>query len=157
MHYVANRVDPRSLDLRAWSRWCAQGKPVPFSLYGDSTTGKAFQPHHKRSYQTDSPLWRESESRASEHIDRMVRIDARLNGGLAPGELGLLLAAEAPSPDRVPMSLESRAEMAGVSTDTLRAIRRKALRLIDCSGTTSFLSHFWHTDSQKTAKDGNKP
>ena len=131
MHYVANRVDHRSLDLRAWSRWCAQGKPVGFSLYGDSTAGRAYEARHRRTFIDDKPLWRESESQASEHINRMVRIDAKLHGGLTPAERHLLLVAVAPSPDRVPKSLESRAELAGVSPDALRAIRRKALRLID--------------------------
>lgn len=131
MHYVANRVDPRSLDLRAWSRWCAQGKPVGFSLYGDSTAGKAYEARHRRTYVDDKPLWRESESQASEHINRMVRIDSKLHGGLTPAERRLLMVAVAPSPDRVPMSLEARAEMAGVAPDTLRVIRRRAMALID--------------------------
>jgi hypothetical protein len=125
------RFDPRQFDLCAWARWIAAGRPLHFSLLGDSTTGKPFQPHHKRTYQTDSPLWHEHEHEIDEHVDRLMRIDSRLHGALSQSERRLLLAATAPSGTGSPMPLSERARLVGVSPDVLRGVRRRALQLID--------------------------
>lgn len=124
------RFDPRQFDLCAWARWIAAGRPLHFSLLGDSTTGKAFQPHHKKTFRDDSPLWHEHEHEIDEHVDRLMRIDSRLHGALSASERRLLLAATAPSGTGHPLPLVERAKLAGASPDQLRAIRRRALALV---------------------------
>jgi len=125
------RFDPRQFDLCQWARWIAHGRPLHFSALGDSTAGKPFMPQHKRTYRDDSPLWIELEGEIDEHVGRLMKIDTRVHGAMTPEERRLLLAATAPSGTGYPLPLAERARLVGVSPDTLRAIRQKALRLID--------------------------
>ena len=117
------RFDPRQFDLARWAEWVAAGKPVHFSLYGDSTAGKPYEARHKRTYQDDKPLWREGGA------DRLVEIDNRLHGALRASERRILLAACVPMGRICPAT--ERAAAAGVDVETLRAIRRRAMQLID--------------------------
>ena len=48
------RFDPRQFDLGAWGRWVASGRPIHFSMLGNSLCGQPFMPQHKRTYRDDS-------------------------------------------------------------------------------------------------------
>ena len=129
MRYVPH-VDPRSLDLRDWARWTADGQPLHFSTYGNSTSGKPFMPHPRKTYQTCKPLWHEAEGDGAEFTDRVMRIDRVLHGALTDAERRLLLVATVPSPNGAPMPLADRAAAVGVAPEALRLVRRRALELI---------------------------
>lgn len=126
MRYVPH-VDPRSLDLRAWARWVAEGRPLHFSLFGNSVAGReAFMPRHKR-HHGGSVLWRDT---GGERTAYLMQIDTRIHGGLSEPEQRLLLACVVPSPTGQPLPLVERAAAVGVSPDALRLVRRRALELI---------------------------
>ncbi|HQY71630.1 MAG TPA: hypothetical protein PLW13_14440 [Pseudomonadales bacterium] len=125
------RFDPRQFDLSAWARWVASGRPVHFSMLGNSLCGQPFMPQHKRTYRDDSPLWQEHDGEIDEHVARLMRIDSVVHGALSVSERRLLLAAVAPSGTGHPLPLVERARLAGASPEALRAIRRKAMALID--------------------------
>lgn len=125
------RFDPRQFDLSAWARWVANGRPIHFSLLGNSLCGQPFMPQHKKTYRTDSALWQEHDAEIDEHVARLMKIDSKIHGALTPSERRLLLAAVAPSGTGHPMPLVERARLAGASPDELRAIRRRAMALID--------------------------
>jgi len=117
--------DWQRLTLSAWAKWTAAGKPLNFSLFGDSVGGKeAFQPRHKKTYRTSTPLWREGD----EQLNELMRIDSRLHGALTAPERRILLAAVVPLGRVCPAS--ERASAAGVDVETLRMVRRKAMALI---------------------------
>jgi hypothetical protein len=119
-------------DLCAWARWIAAGRPIHFSLLGDSICGQPFMPHHRKTFRDDSPLWHDAEADVDEHVARLMKIDTAVHGALTAAEWRLLLAATAaPSGKGAPMPLSERARLAGVSPDALRGIRRRALALID--------------------------
>ncbi len=110
--------------LQSWAKWVAAGRPLNFSPYGDSIAGKEiFQPRHKRTYQTDSPLWEETNN------DWLHELDGRLAGALTAAERRVLLAAVVPLGRVCPAT--ERAAAVGVSVDQLRGVRRRALALID--------------------------
>lgn len=115
--------DWQRLTLQTWAAWVADGRPLLFSLYGDSTAARVYQARHKRTYLSDSPLWREGPT------DALHKLDGRLHGALSASERRILLAACVPLGRPCPAS--ERASAAGVSVDQLRATRRKAMALID--------------------------
>lgn len=117
--------DWQRLTLSAWAKWTAAGKPLSFSIFGDSIAGKeVFRPRHRNTYRTSTPLWREVDG----HIDELMRIDSRLHGALSERERHILLAAVVPLGRVCPAS--ERASAAGVDVETLRMVRRKAMALI---------------------------
>ena len=121
-------ADWQRLTLATWARWTAAGKPLHFSPYGDSIAGKeVFQPKHRRNYRDDVVLWQEAGDK-DEHVSELMRIDSRLHGALTAAERRVLLAAVVPLGRPCPAS--ERAAAAGVSVDTMRGIRRRAMALV---------------------------
>ena len=109
--------------LQSWAKWVAAGRPLAFSVYGDSIAGKeVFQPRHRRTYQTDTALWEETNN------DWLHELDARLHGSLSERERYILLAAVVPLGRPCPAS--ERAAAAECSVDQMRAVRRKAMTLV---------------------------
>jgi hypothetical protein len=111
------------LKLKAWARWCASGKPLSFSLYGDSVFERSLTPRHHDNSATDVPLWRDAET------DWLHTLDGRLHGALSAQERRVLLAAVAPL-GRV-AGEEERAAAAGVSPAELNRVKREALHLAE--------------------------
>ena len=120
--------DWQRLTLATWARWTVAGKPLHFSLYGNSTVGDVFVPQAKRRYRTDSPLWQEADE-VGEGVSELMRVDSRLHGALTAAERRVLLAACVPLGRTCPAT--ERAAAAGVSVDMLRGVRRRAMQLID--------------------------
>jgi len=109
--------------LQSWAKWVAAGRPLNFSPYGDSLAGReVFIPRHRRTYQTDSPLWEETAN------DWLHELDSTLHGALSESERRVLLAAMVPLGRVCPAA--ERAAAAGVSVDQMRAVRRKAMALV---------------------------
>ena len=122
-------ADWQRLTLATWARWTAAGKPLHFSVLGDSAGFKPFEAPHRKTYRTDSPLWLENpEAEIDERIGELMRIDSRLHGALTAAERRVLLAAVVPLGRPCPAS--ERAAAAGVSVDTMRGIRRRAMALV---------------------------
>lgn len=120
--------DWQRLTLARWAKWTAAGKPLHFSLLGDSVAGKeVFIPRHRRTHQAGTELWQEVGD-LDGHVNELVRIDSRLHGALSPQERRVLLAACVPLGRTCPAS--ERAEAAGVSVDQLSAVRRRAMALV---------------------------
>lgn len=116
--------DWQRLTLQTWARWVAAGRPLAFSVYGDSIAAREiFQPKHRKTYRDDVVLWDEGEQ------DWLHELDGRITGAL--GERGRLLLLAAVVPLGRPCPASERAEAAGCTVDDLRAVRRKAMALID--------------------------
>ena len=116
--------DWQRVTLQSWAKWVAAGRPLAFSPYGDSIHGREiFQPRHRRTYRTDSALWEETGN------DWLHELDSHLHGALTAAERRVLLAACVPLGRPCPAS--ERAQAAGVTVDQLRAVRRRAMALID--------------------------
>lgn len=109
--------------LKTWAKWCASGKPLTFSLYGDSVFERAMTPRHHDNSASDVPLWREAGS------DWLHTLDGRLHGALSTQERRVLLAAVAPL-GRV-AGEDERAAAAGVSPAELHRVKREALHLAE--------------------------
>lgn len=110
--------------LRTWAKWVSQGRPLTFSTLGDSVAARqVFLPSHRRTYRSDEPLWEESSN------DWLHALDARLHGALSGRERVVLLAAMVPLGRVCPAT--ERAAAAGVSVEQMRAVRRRAMALID--------------------------
>jgi len=115
--------DWRALTLRTWGAWVAAGRPIEFSIYGDSIHARgAFVSRHRREYRGDVPLWQESGN------DWLHRLDSRIHGAL--GERGrlILLAAMVPMGRVCPAS--ERAAAACCTVEQMRAVRRRAMALV---------------------------
>ena len=122
--------DWQRLTLATWARWTVAGKPLHFSTYGDSIAGKeVFQPKHRKTYRTDTALWRDDPEEISESVSELMRVDSRLHGALTAAERRVLVAACVPLGRTCPAA--ERAAAAGCSVDTMRAVRRKAMALVD--------------------------
>lgn len=115
--------DWQRLTLATWARWTAAGKPLHFSVLGDSLAGReVFIPKHRKNFRTDTALWEETDN------DWLHELDARLHGALSQRERVVLLAACVPLGRPCPAS--ERAQAAGVSVDQLRGVRRRAMALV---------------------------
>ena len=121
--------DWQRLTLATWARWTAAGKPLHFSVLGDSLAGReVFIPKHRKDYRTDSALWRDDPEEVSESVSELMRVDSKLHGALTAAERRVLLAAMVPLGRPCPAA--ERAAAAGCSVDELRAVRRRAMALI---------------------------
>lgn len=114
--------------LSSWARWTADGKPIPFSILGDSPSSRPFEPRHRRTYVTDSALWADPVNDYEEHVADLIAIDKALYGALSERERRILFAGVVPLGRACPAA--ERAAAAGVDVDTLRAIQRRAVQLI---------------------------
>ena len=109
--------------LQSWAKWVAAGRPLAFSVYGDSIHGReVVLPRHRKSYRSDTALWEETSN------DWLHELDSTLHGALSESERRVLLAAMVPLGRPCPAA--ERAAAAGCSVDELRAVRRKAMALI---------------------------
>lgn len=109
--------DPALLWLRRWALWVSEGKPIDFSLLGDSVIGKRVA-HERLATRGHRTLWREGPR------DFVVTLDNRLQGALSAHERRVLLAACVPL-GRTATAAE-RAAAAGVSRATLLEVLREA-------------------------------
>ncbi len=116
--------DWKRLTLATWAKWVAEGRPLAFSVYGDSVHAQEmFRGRHRRTYRDDSPLWEETSN------DWLHALDGRLHGALSERERLILLAAVVPLGRPCPAA--ERAQAAGVTVDELHRVRGAALALID--------------------------
>jgi len=116
--------DWKKLTLQTWARWVSRGRELHFSTLGDSVAAReVFLPKHKRTFRSDEPLWREGGD------DFLHELDGRLVGAL--GERGRLVLLAACIPLGRPCPATERAAAAGVSVEQMRAVRRRAMALID--------------------------
>ena len=105
-----------------WAAWCIDGRPLSFSVLRDSIIAQAFQPHHKKTYRSDRPLWRETGT------DWLHELDGRLSGTLSAPERRTLVAAYAPLGRRA--TLQERAALAGESERELRRVKQRAYKVL---------------------------
>lgn len=115
--------DRAHLALSAWAAWAVDGRPLAFNAYPESLCGREFEAHHRRTFRDDVPLWRDDDA------DWLFGLDGRLRGALTAAERRVLLAACAPLGRACPAP--ERAAAAGCDVETLRAIRRRALALVE--------------------------
>lgn len=109
--------------LRTWAKWVSKGRPLTFSVLGDSVAARqVFLPSHRKTYRSDTALWDESEH------DWLHELDSRLHGALSERERVVLLAAMVPLGRVCPAT--ERAAAAGVSVDQMRSVRRRAMALV---------------------------
>jgi len=97
-------------------------RPISFSVLRNSIITQAFQPRHKKTFKSDTPLWRESSS------DWLHEIDGQLRAALGNDELHALLAVYVPLGKRA--TLQERAALAAAPESELKRVKGRAYKVL---------------------------